>query len=55
MPEPESHTPNPEPSTERNEFLDSLKYEVVQDVVKNMETDNLKEAKKERKSEDMER
>lgn len=55
LPEPESHTPNPEPSTERNEFLDSLKYEVVQDVVKNMETDNLKEAKKERKSEDMER
>ena len=55
LPEPESHTPNPDPSTERNEFLDSLKYEVVQDVVKNMETDNLKEAKKERKSEDMER
>ena len=61
LPEPEPRTPDPdpitppEPSTEKNEFLNSLKYEIVQDVVKQMETDNLKEAKKERKSEDMER
>ena len=51
VPEPST----PEPSSEKNEFLNSLKYEIVQDVVKQMETDNLKEAKKERKSEDMER
>lgn len=67
LPEPEPRTPDPEPapvdpepstpepSSEKNEFLNSLKYEIVQDVVKQMETDNLKEAKKERKSEDMER
>lgn len=62
LPELESHTVDSEsgpitqePSTEKNEFLNSLKYEIVQDVVKQMETDNLKEAKKERKSEDMER
>lgn len=52
---PESKQATPEPSTERNEFLNSLKHEIVQDVVKQMETDNLKEAKKVRKSEDMQR
>lgn len=44
-----------EPATERNEFVNSLKYEIVQDVLKQMETDNLKEAKKEKRPEDMER
>lgn len=52
---PESEPKTPEPSTERNEFLNSLKHEIVQDVEKQMEIDNLKEAKKERKFEDMQR
>lgn len=70
LPEPTTPDPEPEPTTlnsdpltpeitnpmnKRNEFFNSLKYEIVQDVVKQMESENLKEAKKERKSEDMER
>ena len=51
----ESEQTTSKSSTERNEFLNSLKHEIVQDVVKQMETDNLKEAKKERKFEDMQR
>ena len=57
-PAPAQVTPEPstlEPSTERNEFLDSLKYQIMKDVVEQIETNNLKEAKKERKSENMER
>ena len=55
-PEPVNQEPTvSEPVSEKNEFANSLKYDIVKDVVNQVKTDNLKEAKKERKSDDMER
>ena len=42
-------------SAERNEFVNSLKYDIVRDTVEQMEKDSLKEAKRERKQEEAER
>ena len=49
---PEIHTNS---ENQRNAFSNSLKYEIVQDMIKEMQEKELKQAKKERKEEDKER
>ena len=44
-----------QPSTQSNAFKDSMKYDIVKDVVNQMQEQGLKEAKTERKSTDNER